>query len=117
LAGSLLAISLDHPHRHFFLIPSLIFFNRYFSYYALYQTTLVKAANITHILSAINPSLIDSDFLSSFKTLVIPVEDDPNENLLQYFDDSWLFLRDGLELGGGVFVHWYVDSNPWLRCV
>jgi dual specificity phosphatase 12 len=49
--------------------------------------------------------LIDID-LSSSKSFLIPVEDDPNENLLQYFEDSSSFLREGLKLGGGVFVHW-----------
>lgn len=75
-------------------------------YHALYQTNLVKAANITHILSIINPSLLDTELLAPFKSFVIPVEDDPNENLLQYFEDSCSFLREGLESGKGVFVHW-----------
>ncbi|OCK73916.1 phosphatases II [Lepidopterella palustris CBS 459.81] len=74
-------------------------------FYALYQTTLVESANITHVLSVINPSLLDMELLSSFKHYMIEVEDDPNENLLQYFEDSNRFVREGLEQGGGVFVH------------
>ena len=77
--------------------------------YALYQTSLVQAAGITHVLSVIN---YDAQLLSKFphlKHLHIEAEDDPNENLLKEFTRTCKYIEDGLrsENGkqGGVFVH------------
>lgn len=89
---------------------------------ALYQTDLLLRANITHILS-----VIDHDFhaIPSSSThlksqnitahLVIPLEDDPNENLLQHFPRICEFVDSGLRQPnssaetdpprGGVFIH------------
>jgi dual specificity phosphatase 12 len=75
------------------------------SLYALYQTEEIKAANITHVLSVINYPL-DPELFKPFQHLAIDVEDDEDENLLQDLAESNRFIEDGLERGGGVFVHW-----------
>jgi dual specificity phosphatase 12 len=74
---------------------------------ALYQRSLICSAHITHVLSVVGPSLnIEADLVKPFTHLLISVEDDPNENLLQYFGKCNAFIENGLESGGGVFVHW-----------
>jgi dual specificity phosphatase 12 len=79
--------------------------------HALYQPNLAKSAGVTHVLSVIDFSFYElkesSDYLKSqnYTHLVIPIEDDPNENLLQHFDQMTAFIDGALEGGGGVFVH------------
>lgn len=80
--------------------------------YALYQTDLIKAAGITHVLSVIDyePGLDAKEHLQGLKKMHIWAEDDPNEDLLQWFERTSKFIREGLEGGdgngnGGVFVH------------
>jgi dual specificity phosphatase 12 len=73
--------------------------------YALYQTEEIKAANVTHVVSVINLPL-NAELFKPFQHLVIDAEDDEDENLLQYFAESNRFIEEGLEKGGGVFVHW-----------
>ena len=75
--------------------------------YALYQTDLIKAANITHVLSVVDyePGLDEKEHLKHLKKLHIWAEDDPNEDLLQWFGKTGEFIREGLEGVGGVFVH------------
>lgn len=75
--------------------------------YALYQTDLIKAAGITHVLSVVDyePGL-DKPHLSGLKKLHIWAEDDPNVDLLQWFERTSAFIKEGLESeGGAVFVH------------
>lgn len=76
--------------------------------YALYQTDLIKAAGITHVLSVVDyePGL-DKPHLSGLKKLHIWAQDDPNEDLLQWFERTSAFIKEGLEgeQGGAVFVH------------
>ena len=79
--------------------------------HALYQPNLAKSAGVTHVLSVIDFSFYElkesSDYLRSqnYAHLVVPIEDDPNENLLQHFDQMTAFIDGALEGGGGVFVH------------
>jgi dual specificity phosphatase 12 len=79
--------------------------------YALYQPNIVKAAGVTHVLSVIDFDFYElkdsSDYLKSqnYVHLVIPIEDDPNEDLLQHFEQTSSFIDDALQGGGGVFVH------------
>ena len=75
------------------------------SLYALHQTEEIKAANVTHVLSVINYAL-DPDLFRPFRHFAIDIDDVEDENLLQYFAESNRFIEDGLEGGGGVFVHW-----------
>ncbi|RMZ68517.1 dual specificity phosphatase [Pyrenophora seminiperda CCB06] len=71
--------------------------------YALYHTDLVQAAGITHVLSVINyevmgPEAAGGEKLEGLglKHFHIRAEDDPNENLLQYFDAGVRFIHDAL---------------------
>ena len=80
--------------------------------YALYQTDLIKAANITHIVSVVDyePGLESKEHLKECKKLHIWAEDDPNEDLLKSFEKTSEFITDGLRENtkgesGGVFVH------------
>ncbi|KAL1596625.1 hypothetical protein SLS60_009273 [Paraconiothyrium brasiliense] len=75
--------------------------------YALYQTDLIKAANITHVLSVVDyePNLSLNEHLLGLKKMHVWAEDDPNEDLLKWFEKTAEFVREGLQNNGGVFVH------------
>lgn len=94
--------------------------------YALYQTDLIRAAGITHVLSVIDydPALKERFPDLELKHLHIRADDHPNENLLRCFEEvvGWMDGalgevegKTGEERrggngkgggeGGGVFVH------------
>ncbi|KAH8723761.1 protein-tyrosine phosphatase-like protein [Phaeosphaeriaceae sp. PMI808] len=93
--------------------------------YALYQTDLIRAAGITHVLSVIDYDPLLQDRFTHLQHFHIRADDHPNENLLQYFEDGVRYvdqalnevdhIRDSVqpqekskEQGGGkgaVFVH------------
>ncbi|KAF7450588.1 CDC14 protein-tyrosine phosphatase [Pyrenophora tritici-repentis] len=80
--------------------------------YALYQTDLVEAANITHVLSVIDYEVLVGDKLKGLEHFHIRAEDHPNENLLQYFDAGIRFIESALDhptnpnsKPGAIFVH------------
>ena len=49
---------------------------------------------------------LDERLFEQFKHEVIEVDDVEDENLLEHFPRSNEFIQDGLDLGGGVLVHW-----------
>lgn len=73
--------------------------------YAIYQTDLFKAANITHVLSVIDYDPFPRNRFDHLQHLHIRADDEPNQNLLQYFDQANAFIASGLKDEGGVFVH------------
>lgn len=93
--------------------------------YALYQTDLIRAAGITHVLSVIDydPALKERFPDLQLEHLHIRADDHPNENLLQHFEESVKYVDGALKEvdqerwngegqekesgggGGGVFVH------------
>jgi len=75
--------------------------------YALYQTDLIRAAGITHVLSVIDydPGLNVKPTMAHLKGLWICAEDTPNEDLLKWFGQACDFVEKGLSEGGSVFVH------------
>ena len=74
--------------------------------HALYQKPLMfKDAGITHILSVLDFDIYEAGAFKQYKHLHIRIDDDPNENLLQYFQESNQFIEQALDDGGGVFVH------------
>jgi dual specificity phosphatase 12 len=94
--------------------------------YALYQTDLIRAAGVTHVLSVIDydPGLKERFPELTLDHLHIRADDHPNENLLQHFEQSVRYMDQALkevdhanngmneqnqtkeqENGGGVFVH------------
>ncbi|KAF2993033.1 hypothetical protein E8E13_000197 [Curvularia kusanoi] len=91
--------------------------------YALYQTDLIRAAGITHVLSVIDYDPLLQDQFAHLKHLHIRADDHPNENLLQHLPEAVRYIDGALkEAGqsespreaatrtktddaGGVFVH------------
>jgi dual specificity phosphatase 12 len=94
--------------------------------YALYQTDLIRAAGITHVLSVIDydPAIQERFGDLNLKHLHIRADDHPNENLLQHLEEAVRYMDQALkevdhvsegseekreeterEDGGGVFVH------------
>ena len=65
------------------------------------QPSLFKQAGITHILSVLD---FDTNDLSDYTHLHISVEDQPDENLLQHFNETNRFIDNALNNGGGVYV-------------
>ncbi|KAJ4316665.1 hypothetical protein N0V94_005346 [Neodidymelliopsis sp. IMI 364377] len=80
--------------------------------YALYQTDLIRAAGITHVLSVIDYDPLLQDRFSHLKHFHVRAEDHPNEDLLQHFEGAVKWIDQALRShgvdrgdGGGVFVH------------
>ena len=94
--------------------------------YALYQTDLIRAAGITHVLSVIDydPLLQERFGDLNLKHLHVRADDHPNANLLKDFEEAVRYIDGALkevdrmndgsqakkdenaqEEGGGVFVH------------
>ena len=70
----------------------------------------LKKANITHVVSALRLPL-DPDLFTSYKHLVVELDDLEDENVLEYFATSNAFIQEGLDGGGGVLVHWYLFTH------
>lgn len=60
---------------------------------------------MTHILSVLRLPL-DEQLFQGFAHHVVEVDDVDDENLLEHFPSCNKFIRDGLDNGGGVLVHW-----------
>ena len=91
--------------------------------YALYQTDLIRAAGITHVLSVIDYDPLLQDKFAHLKHFHIRADDHPNEDLLQHFPEAVRYIDQALEEvgriqetekaalqhradgAGGVFVH------------
>src|SRR5262245_805035 len=81
--------------------------------YALYQTDLIAAAGITHVLSVIDYDPLLQEKFKHLKHYHIRADDDPNEDLLKRFEEAVRYIDLGLQGGqeeegkkeGGVFVH------------
>lgn len=65
----------------------------------------MKKANITHVLSVLRYNK-ESPLFQPYKHLLIDVDDVEDEDLLQHFAETNAFIQEGLDGGGGVFVHW-----------
>jgi dual specificity phosphatase 12 len=64
--------------------------------YALYQTDLIEAAGITHVLSVIDYDALLQEKFSHLKHLHIRAEDHPNTNILQYFERGVQYIDQAL---------------------
>ncbi|KAH7121146.1 protein-tyrosine phosphatase-like protein [Dendryphion nanum] len=73
--------------------------------YAVYQTALLTSANMTHVLSVIDYDTQIPEKFPHLQHLHIRIDDDPNEDLLKWFDQTSVFIEEGLQGKGGVFVH------------
>jgi dual specificity phosphatase 12 len=73
--------------------------------FTLRRHEALRQANITHVLSVLRAPL-DQYLFSSFKHMVVEVDDVEDENLLEHFPATNKFIKEGLDGGGGVLVHW-----------
>ena len=87
--------------------------------YALYQTDLIRAAHITHVVSVIDYDPLLQEQFQHLQHFHIRVEDHPNADLLQWFERGVKWVDGALSGGGelegeekeagekqrGVFVH------------
>ena len=74
--------------------------------HALYQKPeLFERAGITHIVSVLDFDIYEAGHFQNYQHIHIRLDDDPNENLLQHFEDSNRFIDQALANEGGVFVH------------
>lgn len=76
-----------------------------YSIFTLRRYELLKKANISHIVSVISQN-IEPELVKNYKHLGLNIDDVEYEDILQYFPSSNEFIRQGLQDGGGVFVHW-----------
>ena len=74
--------------------------------FTLNRRSALEAANITHIVSVLRHDFKDFNDWERFKHYSVQVDDVEDENLLGEFAKTGKFIRDGLESGGGVLVHW-----------
>ena len=75
------------------------------SLFSMRRYAALKKANITHVLSALRLPL-DPELFTSYKHLVIELDDVEDENILEHFTASNAFIQEGVDGGGGVLVHW-----------
>lgn len=74
--------------------------------HALYQKPdIFQRAGITHILSVLDFDIYGAGAFKEYQHFHIRLDDDPNENLLQHFEEANGFIEKALSGGGGVFVH------------
>lgn len=70
---------------------------------SVYNVEEMKKAGITHIINTV--LAIDPAYPKEFKYLNIDTRDSVNEDLKQYFDESYEFIEDAVNNGGNVIVH------------
>lgn len=69
------------------------------------QQPLFQQAKITHVISVLDYEIYEADYLQLYTRLHIPLDDDPNENILQHLHKTTEFTEEALRNGGAVFVH------------
>lgn len=77
------------------------------SLFSLKRKDALKAAKITHVVSALRLPL-DDNLFQGYKHLVVEVDDVEEDDIIQHFPTSNVFIQQGLDGGGGVLVHWWV---------
>ena len=78
------------------------------SVFSLKRKEQLRAAEITHVLSVARMPFRE-DLFQGYEHLQVEVDDVEDDNLLEHFSKTNRFIQDGLDGGGGVFVHWYVS--------
>jgi len=80
--------------------------NLYISaWYTITGAGILEAEGITHILSVMH-GIASSDRLQPFQRMLIEVNDDPDEDIIDYFAPAVQWIDDALAEGGKVVVHW-----------
>ena len=82
--------------------------------FALKRYALLEQANITHVLSIVSQS-INPELVEKYRHLGINLDDVDYEDIIQHFPASNAFIKEGLQTGGGVLVHWYISTVATLR--
>ncbi|KAK6333306.1 tyrosine protein phosphatase yvh1 [Orbilia javanica] len=76
--------------------------------FVLRRTDLLEAANITHIVSVlrgrVDKTLVEQ-YAKNGRHLHIEVDDDEDENLIEYFQTTNAFIDKAIQEGGSVLVH------------
>ncbi|KAF2759685.1 phosphatases II [Pseudovirgaria hyperparasitica] len=72
--------------------------------FSLRRKDAFQKANITHVLSVLRMGL-DRELFDPFHHMQIEVDDVEDENLLVHWPSTNKFIQEGLDGGGGVFVH------------
>lgn len=49
---------------------------------------------------------LDPELVKPFRHMCVEVDDVEDENLLEHFAATNAFIQEGLDAGGGVYVHW-----------
>ena len=70
----------------------------------------LRKANVTHVVSALRLPL-DETLFTDYKHLVVELDDVEDEDILQHFPRSNAFIQEGLDDGGSVLVHWYLNFH------
>ena len=71
---------------------------------------MLKKANITHVVSVLRLPL-EEELFAKYKHLVVELDDLDDEDIIQHFATSNAFIKEGLDGGGGVLVHWFVTLS------
>jgi dual specificity phosphatase 12 len=66
----------------------------------------LQAANITHVVSVLRYDFKDFKDWEQYEHCSVQVDDVEDENLLGEFARTGKFIKEGLQGGGGVLVHW-----------
>lgn len=54
---------------------------------------------------------LDESLFEDYHHMIVEVDDVDDENLLEHFPSCNKFIQDGLDTGGGVLVHWFVQPR------
>ena len=81
---------------------NLFFLDRLLS---IRRNEALRKANITHVVSALRQPL-DDQLFARYEHHVVEVDDLDEEDIIQHFAKSNAFIKEGLDSGGGVLVHW-----------
>jgi dual specificity phosphatase 12 len=80
------------------------------SWYHIVRDNVLEKDGITHILTVMK-DIDHSERLQPYKRMIIAVNDDPDENLIDFFDSAIQWIDDALADGGKVMIHWYINEN------
>ena len=75
------------------------------SWYTIAGANTLETEGITHILSVMH-GIASSDRLQPFQRMLIEINDDPDEDIIDYFAPAVQWIDDALAEGGKVVVHW-----------